>query len=95
MAQYNNLNVKLSNSWLNKLKSTIKNKTEVVWRLSSNMIGNSDDETNFPQKLLLTSRQVANLPKDFANNLSTDIEVSKTHKVIQSGDFLVDFLVHY
>ena len=95
MAQYNNLNVKLSNSWLNKLKSTIKNKTEVVWRLSSNMIGNSDDETNFPQKLLLTSRQVANLPKDFENNLSTDIEVSKTHKMIQSGDFLVDFLVHY
>ena len=95
MAHYNNLNVKLSNSWLNKLKSTIKNKTEVVWRLSSNMIGNSDDETNFPQKLLLTSRQVANLPKDFANNLSTDIEVSKIHKMIQSGDFLVDFLVHY
>ena len=59
------------------------------------MIGNSDDETNFPQKLLLTSRQVANLPKDFANNLSTDIEVSKTHTMIQSGDFLVDFLVHY
>ena len=25
------------------------------------MIGNSDDETNFPHKLLLTNRQVANL----------------------------------
>ena len=59
------------------------------------MIGNSDDGTNFPQKLLLTSRQVANLRKDFANNLSTDTEVSKTHNRIQSGDFLVDFLVHY
>ena len=59
MAQYNSLNVKLSNSQLNKLKSAIKNKTEVVLRLSSNMIDSSDDETNFPHKLLLTNRQVA------------------------------------
>ena len=36
-------------------------------RLSSNMIGNSEDETNFPHKLLLTNRQVANLCKAFAN----------------------------
>ena len=49
MAQYNSLNVKLSNSQLNKLKSAIKNKTEVVLRLSSNMIANSD-EINFPHK---------------------------------------------
>ena len=56
MTQYNSLNVKLSNSQLNKLKSAIKNKTEVVLRLSSNIIGNSDDETSFPHKLLLTNR---------------------------------------
>ena len=43
MAQYNSLNVKLLNSQVDKLKSAIKNKTEVVLRLSSNMIGNSDD----------------------------------------------------
>ena len=48
MAQYNSLNVKLSNSQLSKLKSAIKNKTEVVLRLSSNTIG--DNETNFPHK---------------------------------------------
>ena len=47
MARYNSLNVKLSNSELNKLNSAIKNKTDVVLWLSSNMIGNSDDETNF------------------------------------------------
>ena len=46
----NSLNVKLSNSQLNKLKSAMKNETEVVLRLSSNMIGNSHDETNFPHK---------------------------------------------
>ena len=61
MTQYNSLNVKLSNSRFNKLKSAIKNETEVILRLSSNMIG--DDETNFPDKLLLTNRQVANLRK--------------------------------
>ena len=65
MTQYNSLNIKLSNSQLNKLKSAIKNKTEVVLRLSSNMI--SDDEANFPHKLLLTNRQVSNLRKAFAN----------------------------
>ena len=46
MTQYNGLNVKLSNSQRNKLKPAIKNKTEVVLRLLSNMIG--DNETNFP-----------------------------------------------
>ena len=45
MTQCNSLNVKLSNSQLNKLKSAIKNETDVVLRLSSNMIGNSDEET--------------------------------------------------
>ena len=54
------------------------------------MIGNSDDETNFPHKLLLTNRQVANLCKAFANYLSADIKLSKTQlsKLIQSGGFL-------
>ena len=58
MTQYNSLNIKLSKPQLNKLKSAIKNETDVLLRLSSNMIGNStelqsDDETNFPHKLLL------------------------------------------
>ena len=54
MTQNNSLNVKLSNSQLNKWKSAIKNETEVVLRLSSNMIGGN--ENNFPHKLLLTNR---------------------------------------
>ena len=90
MTQYNSLNVKLSNSQLNKLKSAIKNETDVVLRLSSNMIGNSDDNTNFPHELLLTNRQVANLRKAFSKNTSTDIMSSKTQlsNMIQSGRFL-------
>ena len=49
------------------------------------MIGNSDDETNFCHKLLLTNRQVANLRKAFTNHKSTDIKISKTQlsKMIQ------------
>ena len=90
MTQYNSLNVRLSNSQLNKLKLAIKNKADVVSRLSSNMIGNSDDNTNFPHELLLTNRQVSNLRKAFAKNTSTDIKLSKTQlsKMIQSGGFL-------
>ena len=90
MAQYNTLNIKLSNSQLNKLNSAIKNKTEVVLRLSLTMIGNSDDKINFPYELLLTKRQVANLHKAFANNSSTDIKLPKTQlsKMIQPGGFL-------
>ena len=49
MTQYNSLNVKVSNSQLNKLKSAIKNEYEVVLRSSSNMI--SDNETNFPHQI--------------------------------------------
>ena len=54
------------------------------------MIGNSDDETNFPHKLLLTNRQVANLRKAFANYSSNDVKLSKTQlsKMMQSGGFL-------
>ena len=86
ITQCNSLNAKLSNSQLNKLKSTIKNKTDAVLRLSSNMIGNSDDETN---KLLLKNRQIPNLLKAFANNSSTVIKLSKTQlsKMIQSRGF--------
>ena len=76
MTQYNSLNVKLSQ--LNKLKSAIKNEIDVFLRLSSNMIDNSGDNTNFPHELLLTNRQVANLRKAFAKNTSTDIKLSKT-----------------
>ena len=88
MTQYNSLNVKLSNSQLSKVQSAIKNETDVVLTLSSNMI--DDDETNFPYKLLLTNRQVVNLRKAFANHLSTDIKLSKAQlsQMIQSGRFL-------
>ena len=67
MTQYNTLNVKLSNSQLNNLKSEIKNGTEVTLKLSSNVVGDSNDKNNFPHKLFLTNAQVLKLHKAFAN----------------------------
>ena len=66
-------------------------------RLSSNMIGNANDEINVPHRSFLTNIQVANLRKAFANYLSTDIKLSKPSYLISFNqeDFLVDFLVHY
>ena len=90
MTQYNRLNVKLSNSQFNKLKSAIKNETEVVIRLSPNMIGDSNDKDNFSHELLLTDRQVSGIRKAFSNTSSVDIKFSKTQlsKMIQSGEIL-------
>ena len=54
MTQYNTFNVNLSNSLLNQLKSGTKNGNEVNLKISSNLIRNFNDETNFPLKILLT-----------------------------------------
>ena len=89
MTQCNSLNIKVSNSQLNKLKSAIKNETDAIVRLSRNMISNSDDEANFPHKLLLTNRQVPNIRKAFANHTSTNIKFSKAQLTkMQKGRFL-------
>ena len=67
MTQYKTLNVKFLNSQLNKLKSAIKNETEVILNLLSKLIANSNDEVNFWHKLLLTNTQVSKIRKTFAN----------------------------
>ena len=95
MTQYNRLNVKLSNSQLNKLKPTIKNERGIVLRLSLNMVG--DDETNFFHKLLLTDRQVENLCRLLLTNHQLILIYQKLNylKSYNQEDFLVDFLVPY
>ena len=59
-------------------------------KISSNVVGDSNDENNFPHNLLLTNTQVSRLPKAFANNSSANIKLSKSqlHKIGQSGRFL-------
>ena len=78
MTQYNIFNVKLSYSQFTKLKASIKNNTEVTLKISSNFVGDSNDENNFPHKLLLTLTQVSNLHKAFANGSLANIKLSKT-----------------
>ena len=60
------------------LKCGIKNNTEVTLKLSSNVVGDSNDEKNFPHKLLLTNTQVSKLCKAFTNNSPANIKLSKT-----------------
>ena len=74
MTQYNTLNVKVSNSQLNKLKSAIKNGTGVTLNLSSNSIGNSNYETNFSRKLLLADKQISKIRIVFGNGSSANIK---------------------
>ena len=76
---------------LNKLKWGVKNVTEVTLKLSSNVVGDTNDENNFPHKLLLINIQVSKLRKAFANSSSAYIKLSKIqlHKITQSGGFLV------
>ena len=90
MIRYNILNVKLSNSQLNKSKSRIKNGAEVTLKISSNVVGDSNDENTFLHKLLLTNTQVSKLGKVFANGSSANIKLSKTqlHKIGQTEGFL-------
>ena len=90
MTQYNTLNIKLSNSQLNKLKSRIKSGTEGILNLLSNVSTKSNEDNNFPHRLLLTDRPVLKPRKAFANNKSTNIKLSKPQpsKTVQVGRFI-------
>ena len=81
----------MSNPQLNKLKSWIKNGTAVTLKFSSsNIVSDSNDEDNFPHKLLLTNTQILKFHKTFANASSAYVKLSKCrlHTVWQSGGFL-------
>ena len=90
MASYEEARVKLTNTQLNKLKSLTKNKTGTTLRITKK---NFQDE-ELPHKLLLTTRQTIKVRNAFANNMSTDIKLSKARisKIIQSGGFLGSWL---
>ena len=91
MAQYNSLNVKLSNSQLNELKSSIKNENEGALSLSSNMSGNANDETTSHKYYLIHKLQI------FLKLLLTNHQLILSYqklKAIHREGFLVDFLVH-
>ena len=88
--EYNKVNVKLSDSQLNKLKTAVKNQTGVTLRMNIKMFNGN----NLPHKSLLTTRQRTKLRNAFENNKSIDIKLSKAQisKIIQSGGFLISLL---
>ena len=79
-----------------KLKSGIKNGTEVTLNLSSNVIGEFSDKTNFPHYLLSTDRQVSRLRIAFVNNLSANMKLSKAQlsKMVEFGQSLLPFMMN-
>ena len=86
MVEYNTVNVKLSNSQLNKLKSAVKSKQGATLRMNARVFNGN----NFPHELFLTQRQITKLRNNTEYNMSTDIKLSKAQisKIIQSGGFL-------
>ena len=83
MTQYNSVNVKLSNSKLEKLKSAIKNKTGVILILSINVIGKDE---RLLHTLLLNYTQVSNSRKSFGNNTPANVKLSKTQISLNFSD---------
>ena len=90
MIEYSKINVKLSDTQLRKLKTTVKDKTGTTLRMSLKMFAEND----LPHELLLTTRQKTKLRNAFNNNMSTDLKLSKAQisKIIQSGGFLGSLL---
>ena len=85
MVECNKVNVKLSNSQLNKLKSATKNQTGRTLRMNIKMFNGN----NLLHELLLTTRQKTKLRNVFDNNMSTDTKLSEAQisRIIQSGGF--------
>ena len=68
----------MSNSKLSKSKSDVKNGFEVTLNFSSNVIGDSNAETNFRYKFVLTYTEILSLLKVSANILLANTKLSKT-----------------
>ena len=78
MTRYNTLNLKMSNSQINNLNSVMENGIEVTLKTSSNVVGYSNDQDNFQEKLLSTNTQVSKLCKAFTNGSPANIKLLKT-----------------
>ena len=90
MVEYSKVNVKLTDTQLKKLKTTVGNKTGAILRMSFKMF----NEDNLPHEFLLTTRLKTKLRNAFNSNISTDIKLSKTQisKIIQSKGYLESLL---
>ena len=90
MVEYSKVNVRLSNTQLQKLQDAVKDNTGTTLRINLKML----DRNDLPHELLLMTRQKAKLRKALNDNTSTDIKLSKAQitKIIQSDGFLGSLL---
>ena len=90
MVEYSNVNVKLSDNQLKKLKTAVINKTGSTLRINSKIFNGN----NLPHELLLTTRQKTKIRNELNNNMLADLKLSKAQisKIIQSGIFLGSLL---
>ena len=90
MVECSQVNVKLRDAQLKKLKTAVKNKTGTTLRMSLKMV----DGNNIPDDFLLTTRQKTKPRNAFNNNISSDLKLSRAQisKIIQSGGFLGSLL---
>ena len=86
MVEYSEINCKLTNVQLNKLKKVVKSNEGATLRLGIKNFGKDE----YPHELLLTTRQNTKLRNAINNNSATDIKLSKAQikKIIQSGGVL-------
>ena len=85
MIEYNKINVKLSDTQLNKLKTAIKNETGATLRMNIKIFNGN----NSPHELLLTTRQTTKLRNAIENNMSTDIKLSKANSIWRIFSFII------
>ena len=90
MANYQEARVKLTNTQIKKLKSAAKNQTSTKLRINNKKL----EDEELLHELFLTTRQTTKIRNAFANNMSTDIRLSKAQifKIIRSGGFLAKTL---
>ena len=90
MVECSQVNVKLRDAQLKKLKTAVKNKTGTTLRMSLKMV----DGNNIPDDFLLTTRQKTKSRNAFNNNISSNLKLSRAQisKIIQSGGFLGSLL---
>ena len=84
MVEYSKVNIKLSDTQLKKLKTSVKNKTGTTLKMSLKCL------MEMIYYMLLATRQKTKLRNAFHNNMSTNLKLSKAQisKIIESGGFL-------
>ena len=87
MTNYQEAGVRLTNTQLNKLKSSVSSKTVTILRINKKKV----EDEKWLHELFITIRQTTKVGNAFTNDLTTDIKLSKAQLLKQFNQ--VDILV--